>query len=83
MTAYSPGEHWIAFLIMPPFALANAGLSLLPAEIDTVLTMAILVVFIFGKPIGVLAFSALAVVLRLAIRPVELPWSLLGAGSVL
>lgn len=74
---------WIAFLIMPLFALANAGLPLSAEGIDAPLTLAILLAFVFGKPVGVVTFSVVAVTLRLAILPAELSWGLLAAGSLL
>jgi NhaA family Na+:H+ antiporter len=74
---------WVAFAIMPLFALANAGVVISRADADGALVMAIVAGFVFGKPIGVLLFSSLAVSLRLAIRPSELSWSLLAAGSIL
>lgn len=74
---------WIAFMVMPLFALANAGLPLLAGGGGDAVTGAILVAFVFGKPIGVVTFSAAAVALRLAIRPADLSWSVLAAGALL
>jgi NhaA family Na+:H+ antiporter len=74
---------WVAFVIMPLFALANAGVPMAAANFDPTLTTAIFVAFVAGKPIGVVLFSALAVKLRLGIRPSELSWNLLIAGSLL
>jgi NhaA family Na+:H+ antiporter len=39
--------------------------------------------FVFGKPIGVLTFSWLAVRSRIAIRPQDLSWRLLAGGGLL
>jgi NhaA family Na+:H+ antiporter len=47
------------------------------------LTTAIFAAFVVGKPIGIVLFSFLAVKLRLGIRPGDLSWSLLAAGSLL
>jgi Na+:H+ antiporter, NhaA family len=74
---------WVAFMVMPLFALANAGLAVTPANFDGGVAMAVFVGLVFGKPIGVLLFSALAVTLRLATRPIELTWSMLAAGALL
>ena len=74
---------WVAFTIMPLFALANAGVPISPSDVDGAIVIAILAGFVFGKPIGVILFSRLAVSLRLAIRPPELSWSLLAAGGLL
>ena len=74
---------WVAFVIMPLFALANAGVVIAPATFDATLALAVFIGFVAGKPIGVLLFSAIAVKLRLALRPDDLPWSVLGAGAIL
>lgn len=74
---------WVAFAVLPLFALANAGIPLGLKKFDLGLTIAILAAFVAGKPIGVMLFSFLAVKLRLGIRPSDLSWGLLGAGSLL
>lgn len=55
---------WVAFGIMPLFAFSNAGLSLADfswAHMGEPLTLAILLGLIFGKPLGVLIATGLAV----------------------
>ena len=74
---------WVGFLVMPVFALANAGLPLHSGDLGDALTMAVLVGLALGKPIGVLAFTWLAVRLGIAIRPPELDWGLIAGGSLL
>ena len=74
---------WVAFVIMPLFALANAGLPISSSGLDEGIAIAIFVGFVFGKPAGVVLFSFLAVALRLAIRPPDLPWSMLAGGALL
>ncbi|WP_425106534.1 Na+/H+ antiporter NhaA [Ancylobacter sp.] len=74
---------WVAFIIMPLFALANAGTSFGTAGFDPTLTLAIVAAFVIGKPAGVLLFSILAVRLRLAVRPWQLSWGLIASGSLL
>lgn len=74
---------WVAFLVMPLFALANAGVSINDADFDVTLTTAIFVAFIAGKPAGVILFSLLAVKLRAGVLPEGLSWKLLSAGSFL
>jgi NhaA family Na+:H+ antiporter len=74
---------WVAFCILPLFALANAGVRMADAEFNPTLTVAIVVAFLAGKPAGVILFSLFAVKLGLGIRPSELTWPLLAAGSVL
>jgi len=74
---------WVAFVVMPVFALANAGMTIVPADIVASTTVAIVAGFVIGKPLGIIAFSYLAVRLRLAVRPSGLPWSMLATGSLL
>ncbi len=76
------GLHpWVGFVVMPLFALANAGLPLSLEGIGNSVTLAVFIGFVVGKPIGVLAFSWLAVCSGFAIRPPSLSWGLLtGAG---
>jgi NhaA family Na+:H+ antiporter len=74
---------WVAFGILPLFALANAGVPMVPARSDPTVMTAIFMAFVAGKPVGVILFSFLAVKSRLGIRPSELSWGLLAAGSLL
>jgi len=76
-------QPWVGFLVMPLFALANAGLPLSAGEIGNPVTLAVFIGFVLGKPIGVLAFSWLAVRANIAIRPPELRWRLLAGGGML
>jgi NhaA family Na+:H+ antiporter len=74
---------WVAFAVMPLFALANAGVPLSTASFDRSIATAVFTGFVLGKPLGVVLFSVLAVRLRLAVRPPSLGWSLLAGGAVL
>jgi NhaA family Na+:H+ antiporter len=74
---------WVAFAVVPLFALANAGVPISPMEFQADVAMAVFLGFVIGKPIGVVLFSFLAVQLGLAIRPPSLDWRLLCAGSLL
>jgi NhaA family Na+:H+ antiporter len=70
---------WVAFAIMPLFALANAGVSL--GGLDLASTEAVLVSLgvglglVVGKPLGVLVFSWLAVRLGIAVLPRGVTWA--------
>jgi NhaA family Na+:H+ antiporter len=78
------GLHpWVGFLIMPLFALANAGVPLSIGNLGGPVVVAVVVGFAVGKPIGVLSFSWLAVRLGIATRPPELGWRLLAGGGLL
>lgn len=78
--AKSPGERiehalhpWVAFGVMPIFALANAGVALDTLRWDAPgavpLFAGILLGLAVGKPVGVWLASSLAVRLRLAVLP--------------
>jgi len=74
---------WVGFVIMPLFAFANAGVTLSLESLDGSVTIAVLVAFAVGKPIGVVAFSWLAVRSGMATRPPELSWATLTGGGLL
>ncbi|MCX4239227.1 Na+/H+ antiporter NhaA [Paraliomyxa miuraensis] len=74
---------WVGFVIMPLFALANAGVSISSAGLTERVTVAIVAGLVLGKPIGVFASSWLAVRLGLATRPSDLSWPVLGGGAFL
>jgi NhaA family Na+:H+ antiporter len=74
---------WVGFVIMPLFAFANAGVTLSMDNLDGTLIVAILVGFVIGKPLGIVAFSWLAVRSRIAVRPPELGWATIAGGGLL
>lgn len=74
---------WIGYLILPLFALANAGIPLFSLDLTHEVTISIFLGFILGKPIGVFCFSFMAEFLRLTKRPKDLTWGLLGCASIL
>jgi NhaA family Na+:H+ antiporter len=76
---------WVAFFIIPIFALANAGVTLMSLDILEALTssvsLGIIIGLFFGKQIGIFIFSFLAVKLKLASLPEGINWkNLYGAG---
>ncbi|AEB58841.1 Na+/H+ antiporter NhaA [Ectopseudomonas mendocina] len=78
------GLHpWVGFVIMPLFALANAGFSLQLEALDTSLALAVFVGFAVGKPVGILAFSWLSLRVGIATRPPTLTWGLMSGGAML
>lgn len=74
---------WVAFLIMPLFALANAGVPLSFPHGEGRIMLAVCLSLVLGKPIGVILFSYVAVRAGWASRPVDLTWSILVSGSIL
>ena len=68
---------YVAFGIMPLFALANAGVVLEDVSINTMLTpvpLGIICGLFFGKQIGVFIFSYLSIKLKLAEMPSNSNW---------
>ena len=68
---------YVAFVIMPLFALANAGVSLNGFSINTIMfpvPLGILCGLFFGKQIGVFLFSYLSVKLNIAEMPSNSNW---------
>lgn len=69
---------WVAFVIMPLFALANAGVSLSGAHLgDTVtapVVYGVVMALVFGKPIGVVLATFLLVRTGLCRLPNQLDW---------
>ena len=74
---------WVGFAIMPVFAFANAGVAISGIPLGQPISVAIFAGLVFGKPIGVLTMSWLAVRIGLATRPIGLRWPFLAAGSLL
>jgi Na+/H+ antiporter NhaA len=92
-TAVSPNERlqqlwhpWVSLAIVPLFALANAGLEirveLLRSAVTSPLTLGILVGYIVGKPLGMLAATWLATRRRLSSLRPPIPWIELAGGGV-
>jgi len=74
-----------SYLVLPLFAFANAGVTIRTDVFDgrEALMLAIIAALMLGKPIGFIAFSALAVWLRLAAKPADYSWGqLAGAGAL-
>ena len=68
---------WVAYVIMPVFALANAGVTLGAAPLDgpgAPVLLGVALGLVLGKPVGVVALSWLAVRLRVAALPVGVRW---------
>ncbi len=74
---------WVSYIILPIFALANAGVMITATEFSSRITIAIFLGFVLGKPIGVFSFSWLAIRTRIATKPTDLSWLLLAGGSLL
>lgn len=84
---FEQGLHpWVSFLIMPVFALANAGVTI-GAGFSSALTHSVSLGIIFGlfigKQIGIFGFSYLAVKLKIASVPDGVSWKKIYAASII
>jgi len=72
---------WVAFLIMPLFAFANAGVPFQLSDLGDPVALAVGISLVMGKPLGIVAVSALAVRMGLANLPQGVGWgAILGGG---
>jgi NhaA family Na+:H+ antiporter len=77
---------WVAFLIMPVFALANAGVALGGEggwSVGNPVTIGIVAGLVLGKQIGVTFFAWLSVRLKLAELPQGVGWTQIYGVSIL
>lgn len=74
---------WVSFVIMPLFALANAGVVLQVDSFANPIALAVAAGLLVGKPLGIVLVSWLAVRAGLARLPERVTWnSLLGGGAL-
>lgn len=77
---------WVAFGILPLFALANAGLPFTgmdPAALLTPVPLGIVLGLFLGKQLGIMCTSWLAVRARIAVLPAGVSWAQIHGVSVL
>ena len=77
---------WVAYVILPIFAFANAGVPLAGMSLSTLtetIPLGIVAGLFVGKQVGVFGSSALAILLGLAERPSGVSWWQLYGVSVL
>lgn len=76
------GLHpWITYLVVPVFALANSGVTFGGANVSDPIAIGVAAGLFLGKPIGIVAFSLLAVGLKMASLPRGVRWAhVWGAG---
>ena len=93
-SATSPNERfqqlyhpWTSYVVVPLFALANAGIALdgafLARAFSSPITLGILLGYVIGKPVGILGGSALAT--RLSRRRLQPPvgWAAVAGGGTI
>lgn len=80
-------HSWIAFLVLPLFALANAGLTLEGLDLSQALresvTLGIVLGLVVGKPLGVVSFTYLAHKVLKSPLPPGVTWSHIAGAGVL
>jgi NhaA family Na+:H+ antiporter len=80
-------NDWVSFLVLPLFALANAGVTFSAGLWGGLLTSRImwgvLLGLVAGKPLGIIACTRMAVRLRLADLPSNVSWRQIGAVGIL
>lgn len=83
---------WVNFLIMPIFALANAGVQITDASYFNVfssdpalgsVSMGVFLGLLLGKPVGITLFSWIAIKLKVGAMPKNATWPLLFAVACL
>jgi NhaA family Na+:H+ antiporter len=78
---------WTSYLIIPIFALANAGVELSGDTIADAarspIALGVAFGLMFGKPIGILLFSLAAVRLGIATLPAGVSWMMLGGAGMI
>jgi NhaA family Na+:H+ antiporter len=78
------GLHpWVAFVIMPIFALANAGVRIDASALAHPVAVAVMLGLLIGKPLGIFLFSWLAVKTGLAKLPSGMGWTAVMGGGIL
>jgi len=91
-SAVSPNERvqldlhpWTSFVIVPLFALANAGIplnsDLVSNAVSSPITIGIFVGYVVGKPVGILASTWLVTALQPGKRRLPAGWAALAGGS--
>jgi NhaA family Na+:H+ antiporter len=74
---------WVGFVVLPLFALANAGVALHASALLDPVAVAVAAGLVLGKPLGILLASWLAVRLGLARLPEGVGWAGVAGGGAL
>lgn len=70
-------QPWVSFLVMPLFALANAGVDVthnIMGALKHPISLGILFGLFVGKPLGIWLFSFVAAKTRIALPPADTSW---------
>ncbi|MGE5237471.1 MAG: Na+/H+ antiporter NhaA [Chloroflexota bacterium] len=74
---------WVGFVIVPLFALANAGVAVRASEFGSPVALAVALGLIVGKPLGIILSSWLAVRTGLASLPEGVGWGAIAGSGLL
>lgn len=70
---------WVAFIVMPVFALANAGVSFTGMDVSSggaqTVMLGVILALVLGKPLGIFGLCRLAVWLKICELPQGVSWS--------
>ncbi len=84
---FEHGLHpWVSFVIMPIFALANAGVQLNGDAINLIfapISLGIIIGLFFGKQLGIFLFSWLSIKLGIASIPEGVTWKQIYGAAIL
>ncbi len=76
---------WVSYVVVPAFALANAGLRVRGLHLDRVgsqVAVGVVVAFVVGKPLGILLTCWAACRFRVAALPRDSTWTSLAGAAV-
>ena len=78
-------DPWIAYLVLPLFALANAGVVLNADAVDLTnpVSVGIILGLVVGKPLGITLFAWAATAIGIAQKPDQIEWAQLFGAACL
>jgi Na+:H+ antiporter, NhaA family len=73
---------WVSFVVMPVFALANAGVPFDGRDLGSPVAAAVALGLVLGKPLGITAFAWIAVRVGFARLPRGVGWGAIAGGGL-
>jgi NhaA family Na+:H+ antiporter len=74
---------YVSFLIMPVFALANAGVPIHLSDFSNPIAVSVMLGLVVGKPLGIVLFSFIAIKAGIASMPQSVGWTHIAGGGFL
>jgi NhaA family Na+:H+ antiporter len=74
---------YVSFVIMPLFALANAGVPIRLSDFASPIAVAVMFGLVVGKPLGIVLFSYVSIRLGIARMPAGVGWGHITGGGLL